>query len=296
MRLLRSIADELHAMTLREAVHEVARCMRRNELLVYASAIAFQVLFALIPLVLFGLGLLGGLGLQEQWTREWAKTVRDSMSPAAFQIVDDTVRKALGQQQAFWMTAGALLSVWRISSTTRTIMGVLDRIYDSRRERSFAERMRVSLTLGAAVTALLLASAGCVVLGDEALRAIGITTGWVLWLRWPVALGLLFAVVALLLAYAPADRQSPRWVTFGAIVVVAAWAGTSIVLGIYLTSVADYGSIFGALATVVVVLAYVYVASAAVLTGAQLDALVRERVRNGGRGQPGQAAGVASSG
>jgi membrane protein len=142
--------------------------------------------------------------------------------------------------------------------------------------------MRVSLTLGAGVTGLLLASAGCVVLGDEALRGIGIQTGWVLWLRWPVALALMLAVVALLVAYAPADSQSPRWVTFGSIVVVAAWALASLVLGIYMSSLADYGSIFGALATVVVVLAYLYVASGAVLTGAQLDALVRERVRNGG--------------
>ena len=48
-----------------------------------------------------------------------------------------------------------------------------------------------------------------------------------------------------------------------------------------LTTLADYGSIFGALATVVIVLSYLYLASAAFLTGAQLDALVRDRVANG---------------
>lgn len=282
MLLLRRIADELHAMTLREAYREVRRCVGAHELPIYSGAIAFQTLLAFIPLVLFGLGVLGAIGLQEQWTSEWAPTVRDWMSQAAFTVVDDTVRKALGEQQAFWLTAGALLSVWRISATTRTVMSAFDRIHESRRERPFVERMRVSLTLGAAVTALLLAAAGCVVLGDDALRAIGIETGWVLWLRWPVALTPLFAVVALLVAYAPADHQPPRWVTFGSIVVVAAWTLASVFLSIYMTSIADYGSIFGALATVVIVLAYLYVASGAVLTGAQLDALVRERVDDGG--------------
>lgn len=282
MPLLRRIADELHAMTLREAYREVTRCVGAHELPIYSGAIAFQTLFAFIPLVLFGLGLLGAIGLQEQWTNEWAPAAREWMSQAAFTVVDDTVRKALGEQQAFWLTAGALLSVWRISATTRTIMSAFDRIHESRRERPFVERMRVSLTLGAAVTALLLAAAGCVVLGDDALRAIGIETGWVLWLRWPVALAMLFAVVALLVAYAPADHQPPRWVTFGSIVVVAAWTLASVFLSIYMTSIADYGSIFGALATVVIVLAYLYVASGAVLTGAQLDALVRERVDDGG--------------
>jgi membrane protein len=113
------------------------------------------------------------------------------------------------------------------------------------------------------------------------MRGAGIEFGPVLWLRWPLALALLFATVTLLVAYAPADHQPARWVGFGSIVVVAAWVLTSLVFGVYLTSIADYGSIFGALATIVIALTYLYLAASAVLVGAQLDALVRERVRNG---------------
>lgn len=116
-------------------------------------------------------------------------------------------------------------------------------------------------------------------LGDEALSAAGIEA-LLPWLRWPLALALLLAVVTLLVAYAPSDHQPPQWVTFGSAVVVAAWVVTSLAFGIYLTAVADYGSIFGALATIVVGLTYLYLAATAVLVGAQLDALVRERVRN----------------
>ncbi len=281
MALLGRIAAELRALTLREAAREVARGLGERDLLTYASAIAFHVLFATIPLALFGLGLVGGFGLDEQWTREWAPAVRESMSPPAFGVVDETVRRALGQQQVFWMFAGAALAVWRLSSTMRAIMNVFDRIYETRRERAYMETLRVSLALGAGAAALLLAAAAAVILGDDALRALGLTGGVILWLRWPLALALLFAVVALLVAHAPSDRQPAHWIGFGSIVVVFAWAGTSLVLGIYLTSIADYGSIFGALATVVVALTYLYLASAAVLVGAQLDALVRRRVREG---------------
>jgi membrane protein len=278
MGLVRRICEQVRAMTLREAVRGVVRGYQEHDVLTFASAIAFQVLFAVLPLTLFGLGLLAGLGLQDQWTREWGPQVRDSMSPDAFRVVDDTVRRVLGQRQGFWTTAGALLAIWKVSAATRAIMDVFDRIYGSRRRRSFAERMRVSLLLGSAVAVLLLGAAATVVLGDEALAAVGLDSPVVLWLRWPVALALLFGVVALLVAYAPVERQRVQWVTFGSAVVVAAWVGTSIVLSWYLTSVADYGSVFGALATVMVALTYLYFASAAVLTGAELDALVRERV------------------
>ncbi len=269
-------------MTLREAVGEVTRGYREHDLLTFAGAIAFQVLFAIIPLTLLGLGLLSGLGLDEQWTSVWAPAARDAMSPHAFALVDDTVRTVLEQQQLFWITAGMALAVWKISSTTRTIMDVFDRIYDSDCERTFAERMRVSLLLGAAVAVLLLAATACALLGDHALRALGIDSGAIAWLRWPVALALLFGVIALLVAHAPAERQHAQWVGFGSLVVVVAWIGTSLALAWYVSAIASYGSIFGALATVVVSLLYLYAGSIAVLTGAQLDALVRDRVRNGG--------------
>ena len=63
--------------------------------------------------------------------------------------------------------------------------------------------------------------------------------------------------------------------TFGSVLVVSAWFGTSLTLGWYLTSVADYGSVFGALATVWIVLTYLYFSSVAFLTGAEIDAMVR---------------------
>jgi membrane protein len=291
-KLLERVGEELRAVTLREAYDEITRAFAECDLLTFASAIAFQVLYAIIPLVLFGLGVLGGLGLDEQWTREWAPSAREAMSPAAFQVVDDTIRHVLGGQQTFWILAGAALAVWKVSATMRAVMDAFGRIYGSHRERTFFERMRDSLALGAAVAALLLLAAGCAVLGDEALRGVGIDFGPLLWLRWPVALVLLFATVALLVAYAPADHQPARWVGFGSIVVVAAWVVTSLVFGLYLTSIADYGSIFGALATIVIALTYLYLAASAVLVGAQLDALVRERVRDGNGNANGDADGA----
>jgi membrane protein len=68
-------------------------------------------------------------------------------------------------------------------------------------------------------------------------------------------------------------------VTFGSTVVIVAWLGSSAVFGWYLTTLASYGSVFGALATAVVLLTYLYLSAIAFLTGVQLDALVQQRLR-----------------
>ncbi len=266
-------------MNIRETVQRVIRGYQEHDILIFASAIGLRVLFAAIPLALFGLGLAGGLGLDAEWTGEWAGRVKESVSPQVFQVIDDTVRRALGERQVFWMTLGGALAIWEISSGTRAVMDVFDRIYGSRRERSLGERLRVSLLLGFVVAVLLLTAVACVTLGDDALRALGLDTPVLIWMRWLVALVVLLAVIALLVAYAPADRLPLRWISTGSALVVVAWLGTSAALGWYVTGIADYGSIFGALAAVWIALTYIYLAAIAFLTGAEVDTALREQAR-----------------
>ena len=144
--------------------HDVFHRFNKHDVLTFASAIAYKVLYATIPLLLFGLGLAGGLGFDGRWTREWAPTVKDAVSPPVFQVIDAAAERALSDQQAFWMTAGLVLAIWTMSSAARVIMDGFDRIYGVRRERPFVERMLVSLALGLGVAVLVLAAAACVTL------------------------------------------------------------------------------------------------------------------------------------
>ena len=67
--------------------------------------------------------------------------------------------------------------------------------------------------------------------------------------------------------------------SFGSGLCVIAWVGTSLVFGLYITQIADYGSIFGSLATVFVMLTYLYVSAASFLIAAEVDVIVREQWR-----------------
>jgi membrane protein len=269
---LAHVRAQARAITLKEAGRGVLAAYDRNDLLTYASAIAFQVLFALVPLALFALGLLGTLGLDEVWTRDVAPDIARNVSPAAFSVIDDTVGKVLGSRQLFWVTLGAVIAVWEISGATRAVMGVFDRIYGSERERDFKERYLTSLWLSVAAGGLLLLATAAFMLGPIALGTPAAI------LRWPIVALLLFTAVGLFVHFAPADRQPLDWVSFGSILVVVAWLGTSVGFAFYVRDIASYGSIFGALATVIIVFEYLYLAAIAFLTGAQVDALIRARV------------------
>ena len=56
-----------------------------------------------------------------------------------------------------------------------------------------------------------------------------------------------------------------------------AWAPSQTIgFGAYLRGVADYGSIFGNLASLVILLTYLYLSAIVFLGGAQVDSLVRD--------------------
>jgi membrane protein len=230
-----------------------------------------------VPFLLFLLALLGFLQLEEVWREDVAPEIRDSVSAAAFRVLDDTATRVLTEKQGWWVTAGFALTLWEISAATRVTMTALDRIYGFHRRRGFLEVFPRSVALGLAMGIALLAAVAVVrfvplLTGElDGVAAVLSFIG-----RWLVAAALLGGGVALVVHYGSATRQTLPWVTVGTGLVMAAWVGMSILFGIYVTYVASYGSVFGHLATFFVLLLYVYASSIAFLVGVQTDACVRK--------------------
>ena len=271
---LEALLREARVLSPRDAVREVRRCFKENDLLTYASAIAFRVVFALIPGLLFTLGLLGTLGLSEVWSSDVAPEVRKSVSGPLFEVIDQTVAKVLSGRQLFWVTLGAVIALYALSSAMRAIMGVLCRIYDTGDDRPWIRRFLLSLWLSALVGLMLICAVACVTLLSELIGGglLAEAVGWV------AALVLLLGVVGVIVRFAPAVKRPVHWVSFGAVIVVVGWIASSLVYGWYASSVADYGSAFGSLAAVMVTLGYIYLSSIVFLSGLQLDSLIRREV------------------
>jgi membrane protein len=268
---------ELHP---RRTARALLHSFDEHDLLTYASAIAFQAIFALIPLALFALGLLGLFSLEDVWSRHVAPTLRGEVSHPVYVILDSTVDRVLSSRRVFWATAGALLAVWEVSGAMRAAMTVLDRVYRVRRTRSRRERYAISTVLSAIVTVLVLAGAATFELAGPAANSVlgpGTAAGIVAQVRWPLTAGILLAAVGTVVRWGPAQQRPWRWVSFGTTVVVVAWLAMSVAFGWYLRSVADYSSMFGNLATVIVGFEYAYASAIVLVAGLALDGIAQQR-------------------
>lgn len=266
------------------AARELVRSFEERDLLTWASALAFQLVTAIVPFLLFGLGLLGFLNLQSAWA-DVARELEPHLSDAAFAVVEDTAKKILTEKQLFWVTIGGALAVWQMSGGVRAIMGGLAVIYGIDDDRSWWERIRRSIVLAVAVSALILLAVAASWLGPLAYGDLDQPLAALLFVaRWGAAALLLAAAAALMLRFAPDAQPSAGWVSVGTAIIVGAWLTASILFGLYIRFVASYGSVFGNLATVVVLFAYVYISAIVFFAGAQLDAMLRRRVDGHARG------------
>jgi membrane protein len=265
-------------MRLGALTKDVVRSFRDNDLANFASALAFRVVLGLVPFLLFLLALLGFLDLEEAWRSDVAPELKKNASDTAFKLVEDTVTQVLREKKAWWLTAGLALTVWELSAATRVTMVALDRVFAFHRRRGFVELLPRSLALGATMGV-------CVAGAIAIVRFVPLLTGELdgvlsalfFLVRWLLAAVVLGLGVALVVRYGTATRQPVPWVSFGTGLVLLSWVLTSIAFGLYATYVASYTSVFGHLASVFVLLLYLWLSANAFLVGIQLDACVRER-------------------
>jgi membrane protein len=266
------------------ALRELAGSFKERKLLTWASALSFQLIKAVVPFLLFGFGLIGFLNLDGAWG-DIAKNIKPHMSGPAFQVVNSTAQHILHQKQAWWVTLGFGLAIWEVSGGIRSIMGGLCSIYDCDEQRTWFERTGLSILLAVVVSALVLAAIAVAWGGPLLYGSVGQPLGALFFLaRWAVAAVLLGTATAVTVRFAPDGYQPPEWVSIGTAIVVGAWIVASILFGVYIRFIASYGSIFGNLATIVVLFAYIYISSIVFFAGAQVDAIIRRRVEGNARG------------
>ena len=280
--MITCLVSDARALSPRAAIDEILRGFKENDLLTYASAISFQVVFALVPLALLALGLLGTFGATEVWTRDLSPTVKEGVSAPVYQVIDDTVRRVLSDRQLFWVTLGAAITVWEVSGAMRATMQVLNRVYGVEENRSFRRKLGESIVLSTAVTFMLLLAAAVVKAGPAAAKAVAgdgtVVSVLSVLASWGAAVALLFLVVTTVVRFAPDTRRPVRWVSFGGLLVIVGWVLMSVGYGFYIGSLADYASIFGSLAVVMVTMSYIYLSAIVFLSGVQLDSLIRDQV------------------
>jgi len=273
-----------------ELLKRTAKEVGEDHLAAFAGNLTYKGLFALFPLFVFLLSLLGLFGapdllssLIEQSRGVLPAGVAEFMENQLFAIARTNAEGAFGVGAII----SILLALWGVSGAFRSVMEAMNVMYEIEEGRPFWKQALISIFLSLSVAALILFALVLVVFGFDIGEAIANAVGLgsvfeVVWkiVQWPVLICIVLFAYALVYYYAPDVEQRFKYVSPGAIAAVAMWLLFSLAFSLYVNRFGSFGA-YGSLAGIIVLMLYIYYTSFILLLGAEMNQVIEEHVPEG---------------
>jgi membrane protein len=260
----------------------------------YAEQLSYRGLFGFFPFIILIFVLLAmlrvdvvfdwlieaAMGVPQQQIPEPLEPVaREGRAQAAFLL--PLIKQAREQAGGGLLSFGIVISWWSVSAVAFTLMEALNIAYGVEETRSRPKRFAFALIFGPFLALAFIVACGLMLIGPRVAGWLaglaGLSGTWVSlweWLRFPVALLLLAAVLSIAYHIVPDTDRSFWSATPGAAFAVIAWVIASLGFSFYLANFADRGLTYGSLGTAVGLLVYLYISAWVVLLGAEINAAV----------------------
>lgn len=257
-----------------------------------AAALTYYAVLAAAPALLAVVSVLGLVGNGEQAVQKLLEIVGDVGSDSAvntLQPILENISNSPGAGVAF--VVSLVVALWSASGYVAAFSRGMNRVYEIDEGRPVWKLRPVLLLVTLVLVVIAVVVVGAVVLSGDLAESIGGTIGLssatvTVWniAKWPVVLALVVVAIAILYHSTPNVRQPRfRWVSVGALVAVVVWILASAAFGFYVANFGSYGSTYGKLAGVILLLLWLWITNLALLFGAELDAeLERGRELQGG--------------
>jgi membrane protein len=263
---------------------------KRADLTTTAQALAYSLFLAIPSALLVVLGVFS-LVASPANVAGLIDRAKGAIPAEAVTLLRDSLDRSVNSPHSgLLMTiVGLVLALWATTSAATTLMQGVSRIFSESDDRPFLQKRLIALVIVVClVTAAALVS-GFLVLGPYIERWVGDAVGypsataWMWWtLQWPIlVLGLLLAFAVLLWLGPDVDQRSWKLITPGACVALVIWLVASAGFAFYAARFGSYNKAWGTLSAVVVMLIWLWLTSAALLFGAEVNfqtqKLVEER-------------------
>jgi membrane protein len=255
----------------------------------YAGHIAFMTLFSLFPFLIFLFTLAGELG-QTEAARDFVNMSLNALPIEVRQAIEPAIESVISTRRTGLMTLSILTALWAVSSGIEALREALNKAYgveDSRpiwlcRLQSLAFTIIFSISI--IVVTLMLVIGPVVWSYIQPHLKVPWQWGWFYEaVRYVVAIGLLYLVVALLYRWLPSRHLPRREVLPGAAVTVLLWLALASLFSLYLQNLGRFSVTYGSLGGIVITLMFFYLSALIFVFGAEINSARRraeaERLR-----------------
>jgi membrane protein len=262
----------------------------------HAAGLTYYAMMSLFPALLATvsvLGLVGTPGLVSDAVHYARDNGADaSLTDALEASLNGAISKSSGAISVA-LFIGLAVALYGASGAFGASGRALNVVYGVEEDRGFVRKKAENLFFTLVLIALAIVALVSLFLGgklaEDLLGTIGLgSTAAGVWtyLRWLVALAAAVLIYAIVYAYAPdINPRRFRWISPGAVLGVVLWIVASAGFFFYVSNFSSYGATYGAFASAVVLLLWLYITNLCLLLGGELNAEF-ERSESAARGAP----------
>lgn len=262
---------------------------QRDDVTDLAAQVAYNLIFALPPLLLFLVALAAfadratGIQVTQDLHRLIEQHAPGDAKPLLDRLVTDAIGQASGAASSIRGIVAILLALWGAAGGVGALIGAFNRAYEVQEGRSFLRQKLTTLWLTLLTSGLVIAAFVLFVFGQRIGQWIANRAGLghafaVAWniLRWPVAIGFILVVLGVLYYFGPNLAQTMRRVLPGTVAATVLWVIAVLGFKLYL-ALANPGSAYGAAGSVIVLLVFLYFTALIFILGAEVNAVLEHR-------------------
>jgi membrane protein len=252
-----------------------------------AAQLAYYLIFAVFPFLLFLTTLLGYLPIPNLMDRIMEYLAR-LLPGDTVTLLQDNIRQLVTEQQGGLLSFGILATLWTASSAVTAITEALNRAYDVQEGRPFWKVRGLAILLTIGLSIFIVVSMVLLIFGPQLGGWIAAFVGFgtafeVAWniLRWPVIVCLLILAMAGVYYFAPDVEQKWKWITPGSVFAVLVTIAVSLGFSFYVNHFGAYNKTYGSIGAVIVFLTWLYLTGFVMVMGGEINAEVEHAASDG---------------
>ncbi|MBI3804112.1 MAG: YihY/virulence factor BrkB family protein [Nitrospirae bacterium] len=277
----------LGTLTPKELAVRVWREANKDDVFGAAAELAYAFLFALFPLLLFLVTLIGYLPIDDLFGKILT-SLSGFLPQEALVLIQDNIAAITQQKRGGLLSFGLLATLWAASRGVVSLCSGLNKVYDVEESRPWwkVQLIAIGLTLGVSIFAIL--AAILMIFGGAIGQALAdqIGLGPLFQIGWNVARFLIAGitmtfVLAVLYYFGPDVEQSWHWVTPGSVIAVLSWILTSLAFSYYVGHFGSYNKTYGTIGAVIILLTWMYLTGLMILIGGEINSEIERSLPEG---------------
>jgi membrane protein len=261
----------------------VVKGFRKGVLVTRASAIAFNLLVALIPATVFLFTLIPFIPIKN-FHEELIRLFESILPVNAYSLLQKTIVDVVTIKSGGFLLFMFVATIIFSTNGIHAIIHAFVVSSHSFKTRTWVNQRKISIVL-LLITILMIGLAGFLVIFGKTAISTLVSLGIIerhsvivmlIVFKWVIVVLMLFLAISFLYYFAPASRSDFRFISPGSIFATLLFIITSLGFSAYVNHFGQYNRLYGWIGSILVILIWLYLNSIALLIGFELNLSIKE--------------------